>query len=106
MASQIPVKIVYGAHSLNGKSKEEVQEILDILKKHHVVGIDTASSHVGFVFPNQGLTGILTSHSSQGRKLSSEIWASLSKSAFTLRRLLWLRRLCQSKAFSMEWKTV
>jgi hypothetical protein len=49
MTTSVPVKLVYGGINFEGKSSEEVEEILDILKQHHVDGIDTSASHVSFL---------------------------------------------------------
>jgi hypothetical protein len=49
MTSHVPVKVVYRGVSFVEMSPEVAQEILNILKKHHVEEIDTSPSHVRFL---------------------------------------------------------
>jgi metal-dependent hydrolase (beta-lactamase superfamily II) len=42
MAPSSPVKVVLGGIGFTRKNKEEVQEMLDILEKHHVQEIDAS----------------------------------------------------------------
>lgn len=60
MTSHAPIKVVYGGVSFVGKSPEEAQEILNILKKHHVEEIDTSPSHVRFLFGGYKTASVLT----------------------------------------------